>query len=190
MTTERPRHTRVSIAFPPLTDPPGRAILPPMMSVKRNTPDQLIVADIPWVMGVLLIAFILIFVGVGLSLVISGEWMGLMFVVLGGGIGAIAFVAFVRRVQMIFDRPTDRIIHRRRSVFGYSEDIHPLSELKGVTLETSYSRKGGTMYRPTLLLNGDRVPIVQSYTNTRGPKKLADAIEAWIALAEPPDNRT
>lgn len=151
-----------------------------MMSVKRNTPDQLIVADIPWFLGVGLTVFILIFVGVGLSIIASGDWMGLMFIVIGGGVGAICFIGFVRRVQVIFDRLSDRIIIRRRSVFGYSEDTHPLSELKGVTLEESRGSKGTLMYRPTLLMNGDRVPIVESYTNTRGPQKLASAIEDWL----------
>lgn len=151
-----------------------------MMSVKRNTPDQLIVADIPWIMGIGLVAFILIFVGIGLSMVVSGEWMGLMFIFVGGGVGALCFIGFVRRVQVIFDRPSDRIIIRRRSVFGYSEDTHHLSELKGVTLEESRSSKGTLMYRPTLLMNGDRVPIVESYTNTSGPQKLASAVEDWL----------
>lgn len=150
-----------------------------MMSVKRNIPEQLIVADIPWIIGLLLIGFILIFAGSGLSVIASGDWMGLMFV-LGAGLGAVALATFVRRVQVIFDRPSNRIIHRSRSVFGYKEDTHLLSELKGVTLETSRGSKGTLMFRPTLLLNGDRVPIVESYTNTRGPEKLVRAIEDWL----------
>lgn len=155
-----------------------------MMSVKRNTPDQLIVADIPWFMGLGLTLVILIFVGVGLSIVTSGDWTGIMFIVIGGGVGALAFIGFVRRVQVIFDRSTDQITVRRQSVFGYSEDIHRLSELKGVTLEESRSTKGALLYRPTLLMNGDRVPIVESYTNTRGPQRLAQAIEDWLGSSD------
>jgi len=86
------------------------------MKVTRNTPQQLIIANSPWLIGLLLTGFILIFVAVGLFLLSEGVWAGLVFAVFGGGIGFGAFAAFVRRVQLILDRPSDTITLRARSV--------------------------------------------------------------------------
>ncbi len=76
------------------------------MKVTRDTPDQLIISNSPWLIGLMLIIFILIFVAVGLLLITEDFWVGLLFAGFGGGIGFGAFVAFVRRVQLILDRPT------------------------------------------------------------------------------------
>lgn len=158
------------------------------MRVIRNTPEQLILANRPWLLGVMLILFILIFVGSGLAMILDGEWPGLILAGLGGGIGVIAFAAFVRRVQVILDRTAGTVTLRRRSVFGYSQVVHRLSHLREAVLEATASSKGGTLYRPVLVLDGGmsagRHPIVQSYTNGSGPQRLTDAVNAWLALAQ------
>ena len=152
------------------------------MKVKRNTESQLIIANIPWLIGSFLVIFILIFVGIGLGMVFSGEWAGLIFVLAGGGVGALCFIAFVRRMQMIFDRPSDTILIRRRSVFGYSQTRLKLSELDRVTIETSTTSKGARVTRPTMIMTDKtRIPIVAAYTNTGGPERIRDAITDWLS---------
>ena len=116
------------------------------MRVTRNHPDQLILSDTPWFIAIMLSLFILVFVGVGVALVLDGIWAGLIFALGGGGIGAVVFVAFVRRVQVIFDVSSDTITIRRRSVLGYSEVQHKLSNCSGAVLEHTASSKGGTLY--------------------------------------------
>lgn len=158
------------------------------MRVIRNTPEQLILANRPWLIGVMLILFILVFVGSGLAMLLSGEWAGLIFAGAGGGIGFIAFAAFVRRVQVILDRVDGTITLRRRSVFGYSQVEHELAHLREAVLEATTTSKGGTLYRPVLVLDGGmsagRHPITQAYTNGRGPQRMADAVNAWLDRAQ------
>ncbi|OIQ36265.1 MAG: hypothetical protein BM558_14055 [Roseobacter sp. MedPE-SW] len=164
------------------------------MRIIRNTPEQLIVANKPWLIGVMLVLFILIFIGVGV-LVATGEegdiWFGILFGGLGGGIGIAAFCVFVRRVQIIFDRPKGKITIRRQSVFGYNSEDHPLTQLSHVEIEQTTTRQNGhnsTLYRPTLVLeaaasnpNGEtRIPIVAAYTNGKGPNRIAKAVNSWL----------
>ena len=156
----------------------------PTMHVTRNTPDQLIIADTPWLIGIMLIIFIVMFVGPGLLVVSDGVWQGWIFVIAGSGMGFIAFGVFVRRVQIILDRPADTITIRRRSIFGFSTIVHTLSNLSEAKLEVTTGSKGRTLYRPTLVLSqgmstGDH-PIVQAYSNFGGSERIVDTINSWL----------
>jgi len=159
------------------------SMIPPM-KVTRNTPDQLIVADTPWLIAIMLVFFILIFSGVGLFLIAEGVWAGLMFVIVGAGMGVPAFAIFVRRVQLIFDRPAQAITQRTRSMFAYQEVQHELANLSHAILETTIGSKGTVLYRPTLVLDAGmsagNMPIVEVYTNTSAPKRMVDAINTWL----------
>ncbi|MEP2717560.1 hypothetical protein [Pseudophaeobacter sp.] len=168
------------------------------MRIIRDTPEQMIIANKPWLIGIMLTLFILVFIGAGI-LVATGEegdvWFGILFGGLGGGIGIAAFCAFVRRVQIIFDRPSGTITIRRQSVFGYNSEDHPLEHLSHVEIEQTTTRQNGhnsTLYRPTLVLeaaasapNGEtRIPIVAAYTNGVGPNRIAKAVNSWLPAKE------
>lgn len=159
------------------------------MKITRNTPDQLILANTPWLLGMAVIFFVLILVGPGLVIAFEGIWQGWVFVLAGVGLGCIAFATFVRRTQLILDRPNDSIILRHRSVFGNKEVHHHLSELSKAALETTRGSKGGTLYRPALILTknmgANSYPIVPSYTNTSAPRRMVDAINSWLDSHSP-----
>ncbi|WP_170377457.1 hypothetical protein [Ruegeria atlantica] len=160
------------------------------MKVTRNTSNQLILSDTPWFIGITLVLFILIFVGLGLFLMTEGGeaiLFGLIFALGGGGLGFGAFCAFVRRVQVILDRDKDSIVIRRHSVFGYDAVEHMLSNLSHAEIETTISRsnKGSsTLYRPVLILDkgmsAGRHPIVDAYSSGRGAHRLVDAVNEWL----------
>ncbi|MEW2918169.1 hypothetical protein AB1A64_13935 [Ruegeria sp. ANG10] len=160
------------------------------MKVTRNTSNQLILSDTPWFIGITLVLFILIFVGLGLFLMTEGGeaiLFGLIFALGGGGLGFGAFCAFVRRVQVILDRDKDSIVIRRHSVFGYDAVEHKLSNLSHAEIETTISRsnKGSsTLYRPVLILDkgmsAGRHPIVEAYSSGRGAHRLVDAVNEWF----------
>ncbi len=160
------------------------------MKVTRNTSNQLILSDTPWFIGITLVLFILIFVGLGLFLMTEGGeaiLFGLIFALGGGGLGFGAFCAFVRRVQVILDRDKDSIVIRRHSVFGYDAVEHMLSNLSHAEIETTISRsnKGSsTLYRPVLILDkgmsAGRHPIVEAYSSGRGAHRLVDAVNEWL----------
>ncbi|WP_281995862.1 hypothetical protein [Ruegeria faecimaris] len=160
------------------------------MKVTRNSSNQLILSDTPWFIGIMLVFFILAFVGAGLFLASEGGegiLFGIFFALFGGGMGFGAFCAFVRRVQVILDRKEDRIMIRRQSVFGYETVEHVLSNLSHAEIESTISRsdKGSsTLYRPVLILDkgmsAGRHPIVEAFSNGRGAHRLVDAVNNWL----------
>ncbi|MCB4457556.1 hypothetical protein [Leisingera sp. McT4-56] len=165
------------------------------MKITRNTPEQLILSDTPWLIGIMLVLFILAFAGAGIGMLSQGGDLilpGLIFALVGGGMGALAFCLFVRRVQVILDRPGGSILIRRQSVFGYSRVEHRLADLSHAEVESTTSRSEGrtrTLFRPVLVLDGGmsagRHPVVEAYTSGRGPQRLSDAINAWLPAAGP-----
>ncbi|MGI9368922.1 MAG: hypothetical protein ACR2O2_08795 [Ruegeria sp.] len=160
------------------------------MKVSRNTSNQLILADTPWFIGIMLVFFILAFVGPGILLMSTGGeniWFGLIFALGGGGLGFGAFCVFVRRVQVILDRGKDRVLIRRQSVFGYEAVEHVLSNLSHAELESTISTREGrttTLYRPVLVLDkgmsAGRHPIVEAYSSGSGSARLVDTVNAWL----------
>ncbi|MCG7522145.1 hypothetical protein [Ruegeria sp. Ofav3-42] len=160
------------------------------MKVTRNTPDQLILSNTPWFIGITLVFFILIFVGAGLFMVSEGGegiLFGIFFALFGGGMGVGAFCTFVRRVQVILDRDKGSIVIRRQSVFGYDTVEHELSNLSHAEVETTTSTRDRTtskMHRPVLILekgmSAGRHPIVQAYVSGRGAQHMVDAVNDWL----------
>ncbi len=161
------------------------------MKVARNTPDQLILSNTPWLIGIMLVIFILCFVGAGLFLVSEGSWFGLLFALFGGGMGFGAFCVFVRRVQVIFDRKSNSILIRRQSVFGYDTVEHVLSNLSHAEVETTTSSNdnGSTnVHRAVLVLDkgmsAGRHPIVEAFVSGHGSHRLVDAVNSWLPARE------
>ncbi|WP_037311245.1 hypothetical protein [Ruegeria halocynthiae] len=164
------------------------------MKVTRNSADQLILSDTPWFIGITLIFFVLTFVGLGLFLMSEGGkgiWLGLLFGLVGGGLGVGFFFAFVRRVQVILDRSKDSILIQRQSIFGHEAVEHALSNLSHAELESTISRsnKGSsTLYRPVLILDKGmstgRHPITEAFSNGGGSKRMVDAVNDWLPAHE------
>ena len=172
------------------------------MKVTRQTPDQLIISDTPWLIGIMLTLFILVFVGVGILSFADDPWFGLMFGGFGAGLGAVCLAVFVRRVQVILDRAADTLTIRRKSLFRYHSEQHQLSELSHAILEQTKANGGGTMYRATLVfdqgMSAGSHPITTAYSNgsgcaphcsgdqrmVRSPERRAKAlIRQWIQPA-------
>ncbi len=160
------------------------------MKVTRNTPDQLILSNTPWLIGIMLVVFILCFVGAGLFMATEGGegiFFGIFFALVGGGLGFGAFCVFVRRVQVILDRRTNSILIRRQSIFGYETVEHDLSNLSHAEVETTTSTRKGTsskMHRPVLILekgmSAGRHPIVEAYVSGGGAQRMVDAVNGWL----------
>lgn len=164
------------------------------MKVTRSTPDQLILTNTPWFIGITLVLFILCFVGAGLFMVSEGGegiLFGIFFALFGGGLGFGAFCVFVRRVQVILDRNSNSILIRRQSIFGYDALEHELSNLSHAEVETTTSTRDRTtskMHRPVLVLkkgmSAGRHPIVEAYVSGRGAQRMVDAVNNWLPARE------
>lgn len=155
------------------------------MKVTTDTPDLLIVDDRPLFIGIMLTGFILVFVGVGVSIALTGELLGLLFALLGGGLGLGAFAVFVRRVQVIFHHPEGYVELRRRNLFGSSRVRHTLSEIARAEIEESHSSDNGTTYRVVLVIDAGqsvgRHPVTLAYSSGSGHHRAAEAINLWLA---------
>lgn len=154
------------------------------MKVLRNTPDQLIISHKPIGLALMAYGFILAFVVAGMRMLSAGEGAGALILVLGLGCGGLAFVAFVVRTQVIFDRPNNSLTLRRRSVLGYRAITHALSDLGRAKLEQSTSANSKTLYRPVLELtqgmSAGLHPIIGHYSNSRQVPRMVDTINDWL----------
>lgn len=155
------------------------------MKVTTDTPDLLIVEDRPVILAIALTAFILIFIGAGIAVVMAGEWWGLIFLLGGGGFGFAAFWAFVRRVQVVFHRPEGYVEFRRRNIFGGSRVRHALAEVDRAEVEESRSSDSGPTYRVVLVFergqSAGRHPVTLAYSSGSGHQRAAEAINDWLA---------
>jgi len=116
------------------------------MKVTRNLPQQLIVEDRPWLISLMLVAFILIFAAASIGAFAEGQLLGGVLLGLGAGIGGVAMFLFSRRVQVVFDRPSDTITIKRRTMRGTTVVRHRLSNLGSTVLERS---SGNSAHRGT-----------------------------------------
>ena len=156
------------------------------MKLRHNTPDLLIVEDRPWLFGVMIILFILIFCGAGLMMVAEGEWMGFVFAIVGGGLGLVAFWGFVRRVQVVFHRPEGWIEIRRANLFRRLKNRYELAGVKRAIVETRRS-DNADLHRVALIIEAGGVtgtkPLTEAYSNFGNHRQVADTINSWLAAA-------
>ena len=157
------------------------------MKVTRNLPQQLIVEDRPWLVSLLLVGIALVFAGAALATLSSGEPIIAFFLGLGAFMGVLALFLFTRRVQIIFDRPSDSVTIRRRSMRGTTEVKHKLSNLGEAVVETM-SGDGADTYRVSLVLtdgmSAGRHPVTGYYVSGKSAPRLAQEINAWLNAAK------
>lgn len=170
---------------PKSSPPPSirRATHPrPAVKVIHETPEMLVLEDIPWLLGIGLIAFTLVPIGIGIAMVMSGEFWGLAVALGGGSFAALFFAVFVRRTRLVLDRPGDRAELKRRTVLGTKVWEWQLSEIDRAVSESSYS-DGSTTYRPALTFKkGGAQAINPVYSNGRGTSRAVTAINGWLGV--------
>lgn len=153
------------------------------MKIKTDTSEMLILDETPWLIGAMLIVFVLIFVGVGLGLILDGIWQGLIFLLGGGGMGAVAFFLFVRRVQVVFYRPEGWVEIRRANVLRHSRVRHTIGEISRAIVEQS-AGKNGPLYRVVLEIDhgqsAGRHPLSLAYSSVGDHHAVADAVNDWL----------
>ena len=158
-----------------------------MMTVLENRPARLVLERRPWILGIGLILFTLIFVGAGIAMVTSGDLTGLFLSLGGGGMGFVGFWAFVRRTRIIFDVDTATITIRRKTLTRFTEEVLPLAQVDRASVQTSHGDKTDT-HRPVLVMTPDApetyVPIVPVYASGRGAARAAREINTWLGVAD------
>ena len=148
------------------------------MTVLRNLPEQLILAHAPWHMGGFLIACIVACCAAGTALLFSGEYAGLLTVLLLTSIPGALFALTIKRDQVIFDVVAQTITVQRQTLWGYTCRIYPLGAFKGAHLQEIADTS-----RPVIQIaqdgSGTIVPLIQSYMSGNSPCDCVALINAW-----------
>ena len=164
------------------------------MKIKRNTPDLLIAGETPWFIAIMLSFFILAFAGIGIGLVFSGVWAGLIFLVFGGGLGLGGMAAFVERLQLIMDAQAGTLTMRRRTIFSHNETVIPLDDVIRAGAESSKSGSVSDHDKPRQTVSrvafvvrdgsgtGDTtiIPLTEVMSSGQGAANVTRAANAWL----------
>lgn len=154
------------------------------MKITTQTPDLLIVEDRPVVLALLLSGFTLVFVGIGLSILSGGDWPGALLALSGGGMGTGAFALFVRRAQLVLNRPEGYVEFRRKSVRGLARTRYPLDAVTHAELETSSGGTSSPTYRIAIVIpEGEYAgahPVTMVYSSSPGHRRAMEAINDWL----------
>ena len=166
------------------------------MKITRNIPEQLIIEQSTTGLLICISLFCATFIIIGLVIISTGSLFGAIFVGLGMILGVVFCMAFARRVQLVLDRPRNRVELRTRSFFGYTATIWALDRLEHAILEsteiaeTDKDTKVSTtveLHRAVLIFSeGEdtpKQPATRSYTNGPSAKQTADAINQWLEHA-------
>lgn len=158
------------------------------MRITQNTPTQLVVEDRPWLVAVMISLFVLIFFGVGLSMVLAAERYGFIFIFGAFGPGALSFWAFVRRSQAVFHAETNSLELRERSILGYKSVRHTITEIHHAEIETSHTGDNGPTSRIVFIIKEGQSagahPVTKVFSNSPNHQAIADTINAWLDSAK------
>jgi hypothetical protein len=166
------------------------------MRIVEDSTHRLTLESRPWILGTVLAIVILFMLFLALVYGRENIWGGI-----GMGLGAAlfgaAFVAFVRRVIVIFDQDAQAVVIRTASLLGQDEQTLALQDILGAVVETSISRSGSAgsgrsstsrTHRPVLQLPSGPVPLTQIYSGGKGASAAVEAINRWLAGTRPDRN--
>ena len=159
------------------------------MKIVRNTPEQLILQNVPWAIGLAFIVVTLCLVAGGMNALTNGDYKPAVMMLLVGpaGIG-LFFALFVRRDDVILDRSRNLIELRHASVFRRSRVRHALSDLDKAVVETQHSANNRTTHRPALVLSSGMDagthPLTYVFMSGNWAAETAETINDWLKRSE------
>ncbi len=150
------------------------------MKIVSKTYQSLVVEHTPWIMGIAIIAVGLLVIGSGLNDLIAGSGgRGLLVALIGAGAMTGCLLGFIRRSQLILDRPANSVTLRRRSFLRFSEEARPLDDLVGA--EVVFSDGGSKTKRVELKFRShDPLPLTLVYASDGPHEQIARTINDWM----------
>lgn len=139
--------------------------------------------------GAILVIVILFLLFLALATWQESGWLAFATILMAAMFGG-AFVIFVRRTIVIFDRDAGAVMIRSKSVLGQSESSHALAQISRASVETTISRStsssGGSQsssqtHRTVLYLDEEVVALTEVYTAGDSAERMAKAINDWLA---------
>jgi hypothetical protein len=156
------------------------------MKIVRNSPDQLILRSVPWLLGIIFAGAILGMSAAGLNGLLTGDVKFAAIMLLCGPVFmGLFFAIFIRRDDLILDRSRNLLELRHATVLGRHKVQHKLQYLSRAMVQTSNSDDGKT-HRVALVLQGGMDagvhPVTEVYTSGYGATRAVDAINDWLSL--------
>lgn len=169
------------------------------MKVIESTPDRLVLRDIPFGPGLLLLAVALFPMLWGWALFRAGEAAGgLVLVSIGLLLFCGCFGVFVKLHRITLDRRRDLAEITETGIFGRRREAHVLKDLHGATLQSMLIRRKPSdlaekgrigrkltpeprVWRAALVhRNSHAVPLSRAYGSEKTANAAATAINAWF----------
>ena len=164
------------------------------MKIVRNTPEQLIIRNAPWAIGIVLALAILAMSAASLYGLGQGDYKfaAIMFAC-GPVFTGLFFALFVRRDDLILDRSRNLLELRHATVRGRQKVRHDLTYLEKAVVQTQGARNRGSSttaqgptHRVAIVLHGGMDagthPITPVYASGNAADLAAKAINAWLAM--------
>ncbi|MBL9054417.1 MAG: hypothetical protein JNN02_11875, partial [Tabrizicola sp.] len=116
-------------------------------------------------------------------------WLAFATILMAAMFGG-AFVIFVRRTIVIFDRDAGAVVIRSKTLLGQTETSHALTRVSRASVETTISRSTSSgrgsrtsseTHRTVLYLGDEVVPLTEVYTAGDSAERMAKAINDWLA---------
>jgi hypothetical protein len=164
------------------------------MKIAHDTRDFLIFDHMPWVAGTILTIFVALplvaGIAAGINVILTGDisLVEAAMMIFGGAVFMFPFVliiyALVRRRQVILDRRAGTVTLRRRTIFGYQQEIHALEDLGGAEIESQRlsERSSRLSHRALLLLGEQTRPVAPDFGGLATAQEQAERINAWLGM--------
>lgn len=156
-----------------------------MLMKVEHSPELLVIDNRPVLVAVMLSFMLLAFVAAAIGMLSDGMiGQGLLFLFGAPLFIGVFFALFVRRNQLVLNRQTGELLHRRRTIYSHTEKRFDLSALEGAEVEHGRS-DGKTTYRMVYILSDGpdtgRHPFTMAYSSGNGAQRAAEAVNGWLA---------
>lgn len=158
------------------------------MQITRETPDQLILEYQDWLAPVALSIIALVPAFYSLRWTWHGD------ISIAAVLAAIAVVLLglaalsLDRSQLIFDRQSDQMTHRRKTALQFDELKVPLAAVETYTLDIAASETGKPEYQPSLLIKSDEGyffrPLISRPGTSSAHIETANRVNDWLEAAK------
>jgi hypothetical protein len=99
-------------------------------------------------------------------------------------------MAFAERCQLWLSRPEGAVVHRRRTVWGMTEQTLPLTQVTHAVLQRGSAgrqtgrRKSAPTFRAALVLqDGSQLALTGAHMSGPGPERARAAVNRWLSQA-------
>lgn len=163
------------------------------MKLIQNTDDILIIDDKPWVAGLAIAGFGMVFAVLGVQKLLEGSTSGAIMILVSAAF-FYGFYRFVERLQVVFNRPEGTVEFRKKSIQRYRKESYPLADIESADIDQKYARSNsqsrGSNKAPTIIYQisllrksgGEPILINNGHRSGKEYPRIHEAINNWLAV--------